>query len=79
MRSSLSQHSVLCRDSGARCCVPTKRDARTTETRVRQKYSVTTKIPLSRQTSYNGKKKKKKYPQDWGATFSFTFLESTVN
>ena len=44
MRSSMSRHSVLCRDSGEQRCVTTRRDACATEDT----------------TSYNGKKKKKK-------------------
>ena len=43
----MSRHSVLCRDSEALCCVATKPGAHD-------------KDALSRQTSYSGKKRKKK-------------------
>ena len=33
MRSSMSRHSVLCRDNGARRCITTRLDACMTETR----------------------------------------------
>ena len=67
---------TLYRDSVTLCCVATENATRARQTRSdahdkarrtkaghsRQSYYVATEISLSRQTSYNSKKKKKKTP-----------------
>ena len=68
---------TLCRNSVALCCVATENATRARQTRPdahdktghsRLSYFVVTEISLSRQTSYNSKKKKT--PWDWGVTIT---------